>query len=81
MEESLQMQSQHVLTALRNQRVCGCFVSSITSGINDWKNIPANIQIRVGDILYIRRRGKSGAISCHEDIPIAITYVPRRDLN
>ena len=79
-EQSLQMQRQQVLAALRNRPANGRLVINISADIAKWENTPADIELRAGDTLYIPKRPNFVAISGQVYNPIAISYVPGRDL-
>lgn len=81
MQQSLQMQRQEVLTGLRNHPVSGRLVIDITSDINKWENTPADIELRAGDTLYIPKRPNFVMVSGQVYNPVAISYVPGRDLD
>jgi hypothetical protein len=53
MEQSLQMQRQEGLTALRNHPASGRLVINISTDIGKWGNTPADIVLRAGDTLFI----------------------------
>ena len=81
MEQSLQMQRQEVLTALRNHPASGRLVIHIDSDISKWENTPADIELRAGDTLVIPKRPNFVMVSGQVYNPVAISYVPRRDLS
>ncbi len=81
MQQSLQMQRQEVLTALRNHPANGRLVIAIDSDISKWENTPADIELRAGDTLLIPKRPNFVIVSGQVYNPLAVSYVPRRDLD
>jgi protein involved in polysaccharide export with SLBB domain len=80
MQQSLQMQRQEVLTSLRNRPASGRLVINISTDISKWENTPADIELRAEDTLYIPKRPNFVIVSGQVYNPVAISYVPRRDL-
>jgi protein involved in polysaccharide export with SLBB domain len=81
MQQSLQMQRQEILTTLRNHPASGRLVINISSDISKWENTPADIELRAGDILFIPKRPDFVTVSGQVYNQVAISYVPRRDLD
>ena len=81
MERSLQIQREQVLNELRRQPASGRLVIQIDSDIGKWENTPADIELRAGDSLFIPKRPNFVNVAGQVYNPIAISYVPRRDLS
>jgi protein involved in polysaccharide export with SLBB domain len=81
LEQSLQMQRQEVLTALRTHPASGRLVIHIDSDISKWENTSADVELRAGDTLYIPKRPNFVMVNGQVYNPVAVSYVPRRDLS
>lgn len=80
-EQSIQLQSQEVLTALRNHPASGRLAIAIDSDISKWENTAADIELCAGDTLLIPKRPNFVVVRGQVYNPVAIGYVPRRDLD
>ncbi|HWE85526.1 MAG TPA: SLBB domain-containing protein [Terracidiphilus sp.] len=78
MRQSVQMQRDEILTALRNHPASGRLVIQIGSDISKWENTPADLELRAGDTLYIPKRPNFVMVSGQVYNPVAVSYVPRR---
>jgi protein involved in polysaccharide export with SLBB domain len=81
MQQSIQMQRQQILAALRNHPANGRLVIHVDSDISKWENTPADIELRAGDTLLIPKRPNFVIVSGQVYNPLAVSYVPRRDLD
>lgn len=79
-QQALEQERQQVLTALRSHPASGRLVIDISSDIGKWKDTPADIELRAGDTLFIPKRPSFVVVSGQVYNPVAISYVPRRDL-
>jgi protein involved in polysaccharide export with SLBB domain len=80
MRKSLEMQRQQMLTNLRNRPASGRLVINISSDISKWENTPADLEMRAGDKLLIPKRPEFVVASGQVYNPVAITYVPGKNL-
>jgi protein involved in polysaccharide export with SLBB domain len=80
LQRSLQAQRQQILLRLRNHPASGRLVINITSDISKWENTPADIELRSGDTLLIPKRPNFVMVSGQVFNPVAISYVPGKDL-
>ena len=81
MQQSMQMQRQQILQALRSHPASGRLVIAIDSDISKWENTPADIELRAGDTLLIPKRPNFVGVNGQVYNPAAISYVPGRDLD
>ncbi len=81
LQKSLDQQRREILTNLRTAPVSGRLVINITSDISKWENTSADIELRAGDFLYIPKRPNFVAISGQVYNPVAISYVPGKNLD
>ncbi len=81
MQQSMQMQRQQILQALRSRPASGRLVIAIDSDIGKWENTPADIELRAGDTLLIPKRPNFVDVNGQVYNPVAISYVPGRDLD
>jgi len=79
-QQSLQLQRQQVLTALRSHSASGRLVVNISADIGKWEKTPADIEMRAGDTLVIPKRPNFVMVSGQVFNPTAISYVPGRDV-
>ena len=79
-QQALQQQRDQVLTALRNRPASGRMVINIFADVSKWENTSADIELRVGDKLFIPKRPDFVMVSGQVYNPIAISYVPGRDV-
>jgi protein involved in polysaccharide export with SLBB domain len=77
-QQSLQQQRDQVLTALRNRPASGRMVINVSADVSKWENTSADIELRVGDTLFIPKRPDFVMVSGQVYNPIAISYVPGR---
>ena len=54
---------------------------NISSDISRWENTPADIELRAGDTLLIPKRPDFVVVSGQVYNPVAISYVPGKDLS
>ena len=80
MLQSLQQQRQQILTTLRSRPASGRLVINISLDISKWENTSADLELRAGDTLVIPKRPNFVTVSGQVYNPIAIGYVPGRDL-
>lgn len=80
MQMALQQERNQALATLRSHPVSGRLVINISTDIAKWENTPADIQLRAGDTLNIPKRPDFVTISGQVYNPIAINYVPGREL-
>jgi protein involved in polysaccharide export with SLBB domain len=80
MQAALQQQRQQALEALRRNPATGRQVISISADISRWENTNADIELRAGDTLFIPKRPNFVVVSGQIYHPVAISYVPRKDL-
>jgi len=81
MQMALQEERNQALTALRSNPVSGRLVIDISADIAKWENTPADIQLRAGDTLNIPKRPDFVTIIGQVYNPVAVNYVPGRDLD
>jgi protein involved in polysaccharide export with SLBB domain len=81
MQQSLQQQRQQILTTLRSRAASGRMVINISEDISKWENTSADIELRAGDTLVIPKRPNFVMVSGQVYNPIAISYVPGRDVD
>lgn len=79
-QQTMEAQRDEILKALRSRPANGRLVIDISSDISKWENTPADIQLRAGDALFIPKRPNFVMISGQVYNPVAISYVPRKDL-
>jgi protein involved in polysaccharide export with SLBB domain len=79
-QQSLQQQRDQVLTALRNRPASGRMVINISADVSKWENTSADIELRAGDTLVIPKWPNFVMVSGQVYNPIAISYVPGRDV-
>jgi protein involved in polysaccharide export with SLBB domain len=72
-------QQQQVLNALRNQPVSGRLVIHISPDIQRWKNTPADIEVRSGDVLLIPKRPNFIIVSGQVYNGSAVSYSPGKN--
>jgi len=77
---SLETQRQQILTDLRNHPAGARLVINISSDISKWENTPADLELRAGDTLFIPKRPEFVITSGQVYNPVAITYVPGKNL-
>ena len=80
-QQSLQQQRDQVLTTLRSRPASGRMVINISEDISKWENTSADIELRAGDSLVIPKRPNFVMVSGQVYNPIAISYVPGRDVD
>jgi len=80
MQQSLQQQRQQILTRLRSRPASGRLVIDISPDIGKWENTSADIEMRAGDTLVIPKRPNFVMVSGQVFNPIAVNYVPGRDV-
>ena len=80
MQSALQQQRQQALVALRRNPATGRQVISISADISRWENTSADIELRAGDTLFIPKRPSFVVVSGQIYNPVAISYVPRKNL-
>jgi protein involved in polysaccharide export with SLBB domain len=80
MQSSLQQQRQQILDSLRSRPASGRMVIAISTDVSKWENTPADVELRAGDTLYIPKRPNFVMITGQVYNPIAIGYVPGKDL-
>ena len=80
MQQSLQQQRQQILTTLRSRPASGRMVINISEDISKWENTSADIELRAGDTVFIPKRPNFVMVSGQVYNPIAISYVPGRDV-
>jgi protein involved in polysaccharide export with SLBB domain len=80
-QQSLQQQRDQVLTTLRSRPASGRMVINISEDISKWENTSADIELRAGDTLVIPKRPNFVMVSGQVYNPIAISYVPGRDVD
>ena len=81
MQQSLQQQRDQILTSLRSHPASGRMVINISEDISQWENTSADIELRAGDTLVIPKRPTFVMVSGQVYNPIALSYVPGRDVN
>jgi len=81
MRQSVQMQRDAILIALRNHPASGRLVIQIDSDISKWENTSADIELRAGDTLYIPKRPNFVMVGGQVYNPVAVSYVPRRNFD
>jgi len=81
MQQSLQQQRQQILTTLRSRPASGRMVINISEDISKWENTSADIELRAGDMLVIPKRPNFVMVSGQVYNPIAISYVPGRNVD
>jgi len=79
-QQSLQQQRQQILTTLRSGPASGRMVINISEDISKWENTSADIELRAGDTLVIPKRPNFVMVNGQVYNPIAISYVPGRDV-
>jgi protein involved in polysaccharide export with SLBB domain len=79
-QQSLQQQRDQVLTTLRSRPASGRMVINISEDISKWENTSADIELRAGDTLVIPKRPNFVMVSGQVYNPVAISYVPGRDV-
>jgi protein involved in polysaccharide export with SLBB domain len=72
-------QQQQVLNALRNQPASGRLVIHIWSDIQRWKNTPADIEVRAGDVLLIPKRPNFIIVSGQVYNSSAVSFAPGKN--
>ena len=80
LQNTLENQRQQVLANLRSVPVNGRLVINITSDIGRWENTYADTVLRAGDTLFIPKRPDFVIASGQVYNPVAISYVPRKNL-
>jgi protein involved in polysaccharide export with SLBB domain len=80
MQAALEQQRQQALEELRKNPASGRQVISISADISRWENTSADIELRAGDTLLIPKRPSFVVVSGQIYNPVAISYVPRKDL-
>ena len=80
MQQSLQQQRQQILTTLRSRAASGRMVINISADVSKWENTSADIELRAGDTLFIPKRPNFVMVSGQVYNPIAISYVPGRNV-
>ena len=80
MQQSLQQQRDQVLTTLRSHPASGRHGDQISEDISKWENTSADIELRAGDTLVIPKRPNFVMVSGQVYNPMAISYVPGRDV-
>jgi protein involved in polysaccharide export with SLBB domain len=78
--QSLETQRQEILASLRSHPVSGRLIINISSDVSKWENTPADIELRTGDTLLIPKRPSFVVVSGQVYNPVAISYVPGRNL-
>jgi protein involved in polysaccharide export with SLBB domain len=81
LQQSLETQRQQTLAALRSYPPNGRLVINISSDISSWENTSADIELRAGDSLFIPKRPGFVLISGQVYNPVAVNFVPRRNLD
>ena len=69
-------QRQQIVAALRSQPASGRLVIRISAEIEHWKNTPADVELRAGDVLTIPKRPNYVLISGQVYNASAITHTP-----
>jgi protein involved in polysaccharide export with SLBB domain len=77
---NLETQRQEMLATIRNHPANGRLVVNISSDISKWENTPADLEMRAGDTLLIPKRPEFVVASGQVYNPVAITYVPGKNL-
>ena len=78
--QTLETQRQEILASLRSHPVSGRLIINISSDVSKWENTPADIELRTGDTLLIPKRPSFVVVSGQVYNPVAISYVPGRNL-
>ncbi len=78
--QAMQQQRDQVLTTLRSRPASGRMVINISEDISKWENTSADIELRAGDTLVIPKRPNFVMVSGQVYNPVAISYVPGRDV-
>ena len=81
LQQSLLMQRQEILAALRSHPANGRLVIAISSDTSKWENTSADIELRAGDTLLIPKRPNFVVVSGQVYNPTAVSFVPRRNLD
>lgn len=74
--QAAMQQRQQVLTALRNQPATGRLVIHISNDLARWKNTPADIEVRAGDVLLIPKRPNFIIVSGQVYNSSAVSFTP-----
>ena len=80
-QQSLELQRQQILAALRSHPASGRLVIAIGSDIGKWENTAADIELRAGDTLFIPKRPNFIDVSGEVYNPVAVSFVPGRSLD
>ncbi len=80
-QQSLQLQRQEILASLQSHPASGRMVINISSDVSRWENTAQDIELRAGDTLLIPKRPNFVMVSGQVYNPVAIGYVPGRDLD
>jgi protein involved in polysaccharide export with SLBB domain len=80
-QQSLQLQRQEILASLQSHPASGRMVINISSDVNRWENTAKDIELRAGDTLLIPKRPDFVMVSGQVYNPVAVGYVPGRDLD
>ena len=75
MQQSMQLQREQILQALRSHPASGRLVIHIDSDISKWENTPADIELRAGDTLLIPKRPNFVDVNGQVYNPVAISYL------
>jgi protein involved in polysaccharide export with SLBB domain len=78
--QSFQSQRAEILASLRSHPASGRLVIGISSDISKWENTSADIELRADDTLLIPKRPNFVAIAGQVYNPVAISYVPGKNL-
>jgi protein involved in polysaccharide export with SLBB domain len=74
-------QRQQIVTALKHQPSSGRMVIEISSDLRQWRNTPADIELRAGDVLTIPKRPNFVLVSGQVYNASAITYTRGKNAN
>jgi protein involved in polysaccharide export with SLBB domain len=75
----MEQQRQQILSSLRSHPASGRLVIRISPDMGKWRNTPADIEMRAGDVLLIPKRANFVMVSGQVYNAIAISFAPGRD--